>query len=48
MDTEYFKDKLFDLLNEADDIESDDRKNVFKVFLQNGGTYEIKCRPVSE
>lgn len=53
MDIEYFKDKVFDLLNEADDIgikdiEADDRKNVFKVSLQSGDIYEIECRPVSE
>ena len=37
---EYFKDKIFDLLNEADeieikDIETYDKKGIFKVLLQD-------------
>lgn len=46
---DYFKDKVFDLLNEADimdvkDIETDDRKNTFRVSLQGGGVFEVECR----
>ena len=46
---DYFKDKLFDLLNDADDmgisdIETNDRENKFIVSLQNGLIVEIKCR----
>ena len=47
MDIEYFKDKLFDLLNAADniginDIETYDKENIFKIFFQNGKIYEIE------
>lgn len=45
----YFKDKMFDLLNDADDmgikdIETNDRKGIFRVTLQEGGTFEVECR----
>lgn len=45
---DYFKDKVFDLLNEADsmdvkDIETDDRNNTFRVSLQGGGVFEVEC-----
>ena len=48
---EYFKDKIFDLLNDADDmcirdIETDDRNNTFRVFLQDGNLFEVECRKV--
>lgn len=51
MDMNYFKDKVFELLNDADgigisDIETCDRENRFKVFFQNGNIYEIECRQV--
>lgn len=47
----YLKDKIFDLLNDADeieikDIETNDKKGIFKVFLQDGNMFEIKCRQV--
>lgn len=50
---DYFKDKLFDLLNEADsldvkDIETDDRKNIFRVSLQGGGVFEVECRQAAQ
>ncbi len=51
MDIEYFKDKLFDLLNDADNIgisniETYDKENIFKIFFQNGNIYEIECRQI--
>lgn len=51
MDIEYFKDMLFDLLNEADNtgisnIEADDKKNTFKIFFHGGEIYEIECHQV--
>lgn len=51
MDIEYFKDKLFDLLNDADNIgiiniETYDKENIFKIFFQNGTIYEIECRQI--
>lgn len=49
MSFEYFKDNIFDLLNEADnigisDIECFDKKSIFKVSLQTGEIYEVECR----
>lgn len=46
---DYFKDKIFDLLNDADeigikDIETNDKKGIFKVLLQDGGIFEVECR----
>lgn len=48
---DYLKDKIFDLLNDADeigirDIEADDKKGIFKVFLQDGNMFEVECRQV--
>ena len=41
MDVNYFKDILFDLMNESDaldvaDIQSDDRANTFTVLMKDG------------
>ncbi len=49
MDLNYFKDKLFDLLNESDeldlsDISSDDRRNLFTIHTSDGSTFELLCR----
>lgn len=46
---DYFKDKLFELLNDADDmgiqdIETNDKENKLIVSLQNGLLIEVKCR----
>ncbi len=46
---DYFKDKLFELLNDADDmgisdIETNDRENKFVISLQNGTVLEVECR----
>lgn len=51
VDIEYFKDKIFELLNETNDIgisdiETYDKENVFKVFFQNEEIFEIECRQV--
>lgn len=48
---DYFKDKLFELLNDADDmgiidIETNDRENKWIVSLQNGMLLEIECRQI--
>ena len=47
----YLKDKIFDLLNDADeigirDIETNDKQGIFKVFLQDGDMFEVECRQV--
>lgn len=49
MDLDYFKDKIFDLLNDTDDmkirdIETNDKENLFTVLLQNGCIFELECR----
>lgn len=49
MDLNYFKDTLFDLLNDSDqldlsDITADDRNNLFTVCTADGSTFEILCR----
>ncbi|MCI9323467.1 MAG: hypothetical protein HFH81_09465 [Lachnospiraceae bacterium] len=48
---DYFKDKLFELLNDADDIgindiETNDKENKLRVSLQNGLLLEIECRQI--
>ncbi len=49
MELNYFKDKLFDLINESDeldiaDIEAEDRKNLFTVTMADGSIFEVLCR----
>lgn len=49
MELNYFKDKLFDLLNESDeldlsDISSDDRRNLFTVTTSDGTKFELSCQ----
>lgn len=49
MDLNYFKDKLFDLLNDSDDLNiadivTDDRCGLFTVNTTDGSTFELLCR----
>lgn len=49
MDLNYFKDKLFDILNETDelnitDICVDDRNNLLTVSIAGGSVFEVECR----
>ena len=49
MDLNYFKDKLFDLLNDSDDLNiadivTDDRRGLFTVSTMDGSTFELLCR----
>lgn len=49
MDLDYFKDKLFDILNETDelditDIRVDDRNSLLTVAIAGGDTFELACR----
>lgn len=53
MELIYFKDKLFDLLNESDemdiaDIDTDDRNALFTVSMADGSVFEVECRQVAE
>ncbi|MDE6363371.1 MAG: hypothetical protein K2O40_14650 [Lachnospiraceae bacterium] len=48
MKLEYFKDKLFELLNDADtikikDIETNDKEGTFTVSIQDGSVFEVRC-----
>jgi hypothetical protein len=49
MTLDFFKDILFELLNDMDehmlaDIVADDRKNSFALWMADGCGFEIKCR----
>lgn len=49
MELNYFKDKLFDLLNDSDDmgiadIATDDRRSLFTVSTTDGSTFELHCK----
>lgn len=51
MELDYFKDKIFDMLNDTNamlisDIEMLDRENVFKILLQDGNLFEVECRQI--
>ena len=48
MELNYFKDQLFDLLNESDaldvrEITADDRANTFRVMVSDGTIFQIVC-----
>lgn len=45
-----FKDRLFNVLNETDeldivDIETNDRENIFKIVVSDGSQFIIKTEP---
>ncbi|MCI8597651.1 MAG: hypothetical protein HFJ10_04305 [Lachnospiraceae bacterium] len=49
MELNYFKDKLFDLLNDSEemgilDIAVDERNNTFTISTLDGSEFEIVCR----
>jgi len=49
MELNYFKDLLFDLINESDtldvqDIQSDDKSNTFTVTVNDGTKFDICCK----
>lgn len=49
MGLNYFKDKMFDLLNDADnmgimDVALNDRADKILVQLSDGSVYELECR----
>lgn len=51
MEVKFFKDQLFDLLNDSDsmgisDIETDDRNNIFTIKTIDGSMFEIECRQI--
>lgn len=49
MDLNYFRDKLFDLLNDSEgmgiaDLDADERKGLLTVETEDGNIFEIICR----
>lgn len=52
MELNYFKDKIFDVLNENNmemeisDIETHEQENAFTFFMADGSTFEIECRQI--
>ena len=53
MELNYFKDCLFDLINECDsmkiaDIDVQDRDDTITVTVEDGSIFEIKCRSIRE
>lgn len=53
MKLDYFKDKLFDVLNDGSselgiaDIEPHDRENTLEILTADGSRFEIRCRELS-
>ena len=49
MELDYFKDKIFELLDEGSDLEivdidTDDLKNIFTIKIAAGSIFEVECR----
>ena len=52
MDLNYFKDKLFDIINENNDMDisdtiTDDKNNKFIVVIADKSIFEIECRQLT-
>lgn len=52
MELDYFKDKIFEAIDEINDfeiadIDTDDLKNVFTVETADGSIFEIECRKLA-
>lgn len=54
MTLDYFKDKLFEMMNEGDneldiaDIDTNDRENTFTVLTVDRSQFEIECRKLPD
>ena len=51
MDLNYFKDKLFDVINESDeldvtDIQADDAKDLFMIVMKDGSVFALRAMKV--
>lgn len=51
MDLNYFKDKLFDVINESDeldiaDIQADDEKDLFLIAMNDGSVFALRAMKV--
>lgn len=52
MELNYFKDRLFDLLNDSEgmgiaDLDTDERNGLLTVRTEDGNVFEIVCRQVA-
>lgn len=52
MELNYFRDRLFDLLNDSEgmdiaDLNADERNNLLTVRTQDGNFFEIVCQQVT-
>lgn len=54
MELNYLKDSIFDLLNdnsdemEITDIETNEKKNTFSLFMADRSKFEIECRKLPD
>lgn len=53
MELEYFRDKLFDMLNDSEnmgisDLDVDGRNNLLTVRTEGGNIFEIVCRRAAD
>ena len=51
MELNYFKDKLFDILNDSEEmdicnISADDHNNTLKISIADGSVFELECRQI--
>lgn len=51
MELNYFKDRLFDLLNDTDelnifDIDTDERRNIFTISTNDGNVFQLEFRQI--
>lgn len=51
MELDYFKDTVFELLNNSDNMEiknihTKDKENLFTVLLMDGSHFELECRQI--
>lgn len=51
MELNYFKDWIFDTINDGEginisDIEAHERKNTFTITMEDGSIFEIECRKI--
>lgn len=51
MELNYFKDRLFDLLNDSEglnisDINADDPKSLLTISTTDGSVFQIECRQI--
>lgn len=53
MELNYFKDTIFDMMNNSDemdikDIKTNDKENKFTISFMDGTNFELECRQINE